>query len=357
MKFGPIPLEQAEGKILAHNIAGLTKRHAFRKGKPLLSADIAALRELGYRSVYAAELEPGDVGEDAAASRVALAVCGRNLSITRAHVGRVNLQAQCLGVLRVDTEGLFRLNEIEGVTLATLPDHSVVHTRQTVATAKIIPFAIPEGNLRMAEAAAGSSRSLLDLQPLQARGVHLFLSGSPWAQQRVVDTFEAPLRTRIEALGSRVSAIEFISIEGDNSGNNSIESALVQAMQRAISSEAELIVLAGETGIMDSRDWAPAAIESMGGEVTCFGAPVDPGNLIMVAYLGKLSILGAPGCARSLRFNIIDWVLPRMLAGERLTRADLVAMGHGGLLESQPELAYSASTLSVLARKPGERAE
>jgi molybdenum cofactor cytidylyltransferase len=357
MKFGPIPLDQAEGKILAHNIAGLTKRHAFRKGKPLLSSDIAALRELGYRSVYAAELEPGDVGEDAAASRVALAACGSNLSVTRAHVGRVNLQAQCLGVLSVNAEGLFQLNEIEGVTLATLPDHSVVHTRQTVATAKIIPFAIPEERLRTAEAAAGTGRSLLALRPLQARRVHLILSGSPWANQRVMDSFEAPLRTRIEALGSQVNAIEFISIEGDHTGGHSIEGALVQAVQGAMDSGAELIVVAGETGIMDSRDWAPAAIESMGGEVACFGAPVDPGNLIMVAYLGKLPILGAPGCARSLRFNIIDWVLPRMLVGERLTRADLVAMGHGGLLESQPELAYSASTLSVLARKSGERAE
>lgn len=87
---------------------------------------------------------------------------------------------------------------------------------------------------------------------------------------------------------------------------------------------------------MDRYDIAPRAIERAGGEVTCFGAPVDPGNLLMLAYLEGVPVLGAPGCARSPKVNVIDWVLPRLLVGDRLTESDIVALGHGGLLEDTP---------------------
>ena len=88
---------------------------------------------------------------------------------------------------------------------------------------------------------------------------------------------------------------------------------------------------------MDRHDIAPRAIERAGGEVACFGAPVDPGNLLLLAYLGPVPILAAPGCARSRKENVVDRVLPRLLAGERLSRGDIVSMGQGGLLEDVPE--------------------
>jgi molybdenum cofactor cytidylyltransferase len=111
---------------------------------------------------------------------------------------------------------------------------------------------------------------------------------------------------------------------------------LTELLVQRVAEGAELIVLAGETAIMDRYDIAPRAIECAGGEVTCFGAPVDPGNLLMLAYLGDVPILGAPGCARSPKANVIDWVLPRLMSGERLEREDLLVLGHGGLLEDTP---------------------
>ncbi len=151
MKFGPIPVSEAQGKILAHHITAKDGAHSLRKGKPLLARDIAALRELGQKVVMVAELEPGDLGEDSAAERVARAVCGRHLSLTRPNVGRVNLKADCLGVLHVDVDSLARLNEIEGITLATLRSNSVAKPRETVATVKVIPFALPEDSVCAAE--------------------------------------------------------------------------------------------------------------------------------------------------------------------------------------------------------------
>jgi molybdenum cofactor cytidylyltransferase len=140
------------------------------------------------------------------------------------------------------------------------------------------------------------------------------------------------LRDRVEALGSKIQQVDYVPLE-DETG----EATLIESLKRAREAGTRLIVLAGETAIMDRHDIVPRAIEQAGGEVTCFGVPVDPGNLLLVAYLGETAILGAPGCARSRKTNIVDWVLPRLLAGDRLTRADIFALGHGGLLEDAPE--------------------
>lgn len=347
MKFNLVPLEEAEGKILAHHIAGPAQSQhgkrgrALRKGKLLRAEDIAALRDLGREMVFAAELEPGDIDEDTAASWVAQAMCGDNLKLSRPSAGRVNLQAQCLGILSVETERLRMLNEIEGITLATLLSHAVVRAGQTVATVKVIPFAVVESSVRLAESIGIQSGPILRLRPLKPREVALILYGSPGARQRVLDAFEGPLKKRIKALDSRVNSVDYVSIEDDATG----ELSLMQALSHSVEAGAEMIILAGESAIMDRRDMAPRAIERLGGQVASFGAPVDPGNLLMVAYLRPhgtalngedergLPILGAPGCARSLKPNVIDWVLPRLLSGEHLTRADIAVLGHGGLLQ------------------------
>jgi molybdenum cofactor cytidylyltransferase len=329
MKFGPMPLDEAEGKILAHHIASPDGHLAFHKGKPLAAGDIAKLRELGQKCVFAVKLEPGDLDENQAADRVARIVCGENLSLSMTHVGRTNLQAQSLGILHIDKKRLDRINMIEGITLATLLNYSVVRPRQTVATVKVVPFAVPEQSVNQAEHIGQESGPVLSLTPLPSKSVALLLTGSSNARQRVVKSFVSPLQNRVEALGSCMKAPHFVSVDADDLG----VSALTDAIQMALGEGTDIILLAGETAIMDIHDLAPMVLAGMGGEITCFGAPVDPGNLLMVAYLGKVPVLGAPGCARSLKPNVIDWILPRLLAGERLTRGDISSLGHGGLLE------------------------
>jgi molybdenum cofactor cytidylyltransferase len=332
MKFGPVSLDQAEGKILGHNIAGLDGRRALRKGKPLTAADVAALREMGRQVVYVADLDPDDVDEDRAARRVAEAAMGDGVRLSGPASGRVNFLATALGVLRVDVERLTRLNECEGITLATLTSHTAVQPRQMVATVKIIPFAVPEATLRQAEQIALEGGPLIRVDALPPRPVSVILSGSPSVRERVIADFEPPLRARIEALGSSIQALDFVPLEDEHG-----EFALAERLRQHAAAGAGLIVLAGETAIMDRHDIAPRAIERAGGQVTCVGAPVDPGNLLLIAYLGAVPILGAPGCARSRKVNVVDWVLPRLLAGDRLTRRDIVGLGHGGLLEDVPE--------------------
>jgi molybdenum cofactor cytidylyltransferase len=332
MKFGPVPITQAVGKILGHNISNSDGKRMLRKGNLLTENDVKRLARIGRAVVYVAELEPGDVSEDSAAERIARSVCGEGAITTRPVVGRVNLLAQEWSVLRVDASRLERINECEGITLATLPSHMVVQPRKIAATIKVIPFALPESAVRAAEAIAAENGPVLRLYPLRKRSVALILSSSPFAKTRVIGNFVPALQRRIEALGSELRSVDFVPLE-DEAG----EVTLAETIQERVTDGVEVIILAGETAIMDRDDITPRAVERSGGEVTSFGAPVDPGNLLMLAYLDGVPIVGAPGCARSPKTNVIDWVLPSLLAGERLSRRDIIQMGHGGLLEDIPK--------------------
>ena len=329
MKFEPLPVEEAAGMILGHNVTGDSGRRALRKGKELTAEDIATLSALGRRSIYVARLEDGDLPENLAAERIARAAAGDGLRRSRPSTGRVNLYARSLGLLRVDRERLLRLNATGGVTLATLQAHAVAREGKMVATLKIIPYALPESVVRQGEEIADG---LLRLTVLEPRRVGLILSGSPSARERIVRGFRDALAPRLAALGATLEDVEFASLD-DDAG----EARLASAIERQLDGGVELLILAGETAIMDRHDIAPRAVERAGGEVECFGAPVDPGNLLLLAYRDGIPIAGTPGCARSPKRNIVDLVLPRLLAGDRLSRDDIAELGYGGLLEDVPE--------------------
>ncbi len=333
MKFGPVPLDQAEGKILAHNIAHRSRRGTLRKGKAIEAADVLDLMSEGYSSVYAVELEDDDVDEDSAARRVAEAAaadcCG--LLVRGPSDGRVNLVAAVAGVLRVDPVRLEKVNLCEGVTFATLRSYTLVQPGQVVATIKIIPYALPASVLEQAEQAAGGDTPLLRVSALKPRAVGLLLSGLPAAAGRVLRSFDAPLKKRIEGWGSQIQQVDYVALTGDRDAMN-----LAVALCRQIERGCELVVLAGETSTMDRNDVAPLAVAQAGGQVLCVGAPVEPGNLLMMANVDGIPVVGLPGCARSPKENVVDWVLPSLLAGDPLSAADIAGMGYGGLMEDLP---------------------
>ncbi len=328
MNFGPVPIARAEGKILGHNISDPAGKRVLHKGKLLTGDDIQLLAEIGRATIYIAELQFDDVGENDAAERIARSICGEGAHLTKPNVGRVNLLADQWSVLRIDTSRLARINECEGITLATLPSHTVVQPRKIAATIKVIPFALPESVVCVAEAIATESGPVIRLHPLRLRTAALVLSSSLFAKDRVTSDFVPALQARIESLGSKLGTVDFVPLE-DEEG----EVALAKTIRERVAEGAEIIILAGETAIMDRFDIIPRAVERAGGQVTCYGAPVDPGNLLMLAYLEEVPIIGAPGCVRSQKTNVIDWVLPPLLAGDHLSHQDIIQMGHGGLLE------------------------
>ncbi|MGE5223738.1 MAG: molybdopterin-binding protein, partial [Omnitrophica WOR_2 bacterium] len=169
MKFGPVPVAQAEGKILGHNISNPDGKRVLHKGIQLKEDDVRLLTKVGCAVVYVAELEPGDIGENKAAERIARSVCGRGVQATRPNVGRVNLLASMWGVLRIDASRLARINECEGISLATLPSHTVIQSRKIAATIKVIPFSLAETVVCAAEAIAAENGPVIQLYPLQLR--------------------------------------------------------------------------------------------------------------------------------------------------------------------------------------------
>ncbi|HVS63868.1 MAG TPA: molybdopterin-binding protein [Thermoanaerobaculia bacterium] len=332
MHFGPVPVEEAAGRILGHNVFDRDGRRVLRKGATLTAADVERLRSLGRELVYVAELESGDVGEEEAARRIAEAVAAPGLRRSGPSTGRVNLHARERGVVRVDAEALRRLNLLEGVTLATARDRSVAESGKMVATLKILPYAVPGAVVEEAVRVGREHGPLVEVRPLPARRVGLVVCGTEASRERTTTSFASALEQRLERLGSRLDRIDFVV-----SAEDSVQSALAAALREQREQGIELVVMAGETAIQDRSDLACRALDEAEGEVVWFGAPVDPGNLVMIGRLGEVPVLGAPGCARSAKRNIVDLVLPRLLVGEQLGREDLVELGHGGLLEDVPE--------------------
>lgn len=327
MQFGPLPLDQAEGAILAHSVRH--GRVSFKKGRVLSAADVATLRDAGVDEVIAARLSPDDVAEDAAAARIAVAVAGTGVTIAAPFTGRVNLFAAAAGLLTLDPTRIDAINLIdESVTIATLPAFAPVEAGQMVATIKIIPFAAPEAAVAAAERAAAGSPPLA-VQVYRPLTAGLIQTRLPGVKDSVLDKTVTVTRDRLEALGGRLVR---------ESRCDHTPAALAEAIA-ALRTEGEpldLLLIAGASAITDRRDVLPSGIERAGGVVEHFGMPVDPGNLLLLARIGDLAVLGLPGCARSPKLNGFDWVLQRIAAGIPVARTDIMRMGVGGLLAEIP---------------------
>ncbi|MBV9656101.1 MAG: molybdopterin-binding/glycosyltransferase family 2 protein [Acetobacteraceae bacterium] len=324
MRFGPVPLAEASGAIIAHSHR-LPDR-VIRKGAVLDDAALAALRAAGIQQIVAARLDPGDVGENVCADRLAAMFVGPGLSRSPAATGRVNLIADAPGVLRVDAESVERVNGVdEAITVGTLPDYAVVRARDMVATIKIIPFAVPSNRLEAALGAAGRTGAPpLALHPFRPLRVGIVATELPGLK-------ESAIAKAIEATEQRVLALTGTLLPARRCAHE--EAAVARTLGELLQAGAEMLLVIGASAVVDRRDVGPAAIVRAGGEIVHFGMPVDPGNLICVGRIGSLPALVLPGCARSPRLNGIDFVLPRLFAALPLGSAEIVRMGVGGLLK------------------------
>jgi molybdenum cofactor cytidylyltransferase len=322
MKFGPVPVEQAEGGIAVHSIrqSGLV----LRKGTVIGPAEATALKSAGIREIVVARLEPGDVSEDAAAAEIAAGVAGDGVRCEAAFTGRANLFAESAGVLVVDKGGIDNLNLIdEAVTFATLPAYKPVVAGEMVATVKIIPFAVSGSVRERALAVARAKVPLVRVAPYRIRKVGVVSTVLPGLATKVIEKTLKITTERLLPAGAAIVAERRVPHE---------QCALVQALEEVLREGAELVIVFGASAIADRRDVIPAAIEAVGGRIEHFGMPVDPGNLLLLADARGRPVLGAPGCARSPKENGFDWVLMRLLAGLEVPREAITGMGVGGLL-------------------------
>ena len=323
MKFARFPLAEAQGLILAHSIA--TAKGVIKKGRVLGPEEIARLEATGLATVMGARLDPDDVVEDPAASRVARAVAGPDTHDAAPFTGRANLFADRAGLAVIDAERIGRLNAIdEGLTIATVSPFERVTAGQMVATVKVITFALPEAAVARAEAIAREAGGLVHIAPLVPKSAGLILTRMPATKVNVLAKREAAIRDRLKALGSALGPVETVAHE---------EAAVEAAILRMQAAGADPILLFAASAIVDRGDVIPAALVAAGGNIVRLGMPVDPGNLMLLGRLGERDVIGAPSCAASPKLNGFDWVLERSLAGLDIGSSDVAGMGLGGLLK------------------------
>ena len=322
MKFGAVPVAQAEGGVAVHSIrqSGLVLKKGTLIGKP----EIAALQAAGIAEIVVARIEPGDVSEDAAAGEIAAAVAGAGVRVDRAFTGRANLFAESAGVLVVDKDAIDRLNQVdESITFATLSAYKPVVAGEMIATVKIIPFAVAEAARDAALAAAAAARPLVRVAPYRLRKIGVVSTVLPGLATKVIEKTLKVTAERLMPAGASIVAERRVAHD---------QGALAKAIEEVLGEGAELVLVFGASAIADRRDVIPAAVTTIGGRIEHFGMPVDPGNLLLIADVRGRPLLGAPGCARSPKENGFDWVLMRLLAGLKVPREAITGMGVGGLL-------------------------
>ncbi len=328
MRFEELAISDAAGAILLHNLADTTGARVLKKGVLLAADHLARLAEAGISAVEVAILEEDDVHEDEAARALAEAMQTGELVPALSFGGRVNLRATVDGLLEVDADRLLELNMLPGIAVATRRQHTVVGPHQesdNVATLKIVPYAVPRIDLDRALALASTRPGLIEVRAFQpGRRVALLLIGEPAVQGKLRESFEPPTRTRLEGLRADLAIVEAVDQE---------QGVIIEAVTR-LAREVDLIIIAGQTSVMNEEDSTLRALRMAGAEATLSGAPVEPGNLLALAYLPGTPVLCAPGCARGLRRNVMDLILPRLLLGDRLDRREIAAMGLGGFLSA-----------------------
>ena len=324
MQFGPVPLAQALGAILAHSVQVGSAR--LRKGMVLTAADLESLARLGVAEVTVARLTGDDVAEDAAAARLAAALVpdpiGQGLSVTAAFTGRVNLVASGPGLVELRLAALHALNRIDpAITLATLAPLTRVARGTLVGTVKIIAYAVSGAALAQA---CGLAATALRVRPVVRQTAGLILTEVPGQDPKLSAKGRRVIEARLKALGMRLGTFEVVPHEA---------SAIAAALARC--PDEMLLILTG-SATSDLHDTAPQALRRAGGIVQRFGMPVDPGNLLFLGALADRPVIGLPGCARSPALNGADWVLERLACGIPITSDDIAGMGVGGLLKETP---------------------
>lgn len=322
MKFGPVSVAAAEGAILAHSLSLPSGKIA--KGTILSPAELQRLSAAGLDSVIAARLEPGDLHEDTAAMALAEALLpdpeAHNLRISGAGAGRVNLYATEAGLIRVAAAQVAAINEVDPmISIATVPDFHRVDADGMVATIKIIAYGVPGDALR---AAAEQAEGAITCLPSVFKTATLIETRV--TPETPPDKGRAAMAGRMDRFGIALTDRQVVPHQID---------ALAPAIAEA---PGEVIFVLTGSATSDPMDVAPSALRTAGGEVTRFGMPVDPGNLLFLGHLGNKPVIGLPGCARSPALNGADWVLERVVCGLEVSSADIAAMGVGGLLKEIP---------------------
>ncbi|MDD2321203.1 MAG: molybdopterin-binding protein [Geobacteraceae bacterium] len=329
-----IPVQEAVGKVLFHDITriapGEFKGRAFKKGHIIREEDVPMLMNLGKNNICILDLKDGYVHEDDAAYRIARAASGRGIGLAEAVEGKVKMVAATNGLLKVNVEGLNVINSVEQIVLATLHTNQQVVADVPIAGTRIIPLFTDEARILAVEEICCEYFPIMEVVPFRSLKVGLVTTGSEIYHGRISDKFGPVVREKFAAMGSEV--FRQILVPDD-------VAVIVRAIHELLEQGADMIIASGGMSV-DPDDRTPAAIRGVGGEVITYGSPTFPGSMFMLSYSGSTPVIGLPGCAMYHKATIFDLIVPRLLAGDRVSRADIVSLGHGGFCASCAECRY-----------------
>lgn len=320
-----IRTEDAVGHVLCHDMTQIIKDTykdaRFRKGHVVTEADIPVLLSMGKEKLYVWEMTPGMVHENDAAERLYALCVNDHMERSETKEGKIELKAACDGLFRVNSEKLIAVNSREDIMIATRRGNTAVRKGDKLAGMRVIPLVIEEEKLRAAEEAAGDA-PLLELLPYVKKTAAIVATGSEVKKGLIQDTFTPVVKDKLAAYG-----IETLSVAYSGDGVDNVADAIAEARKTG----ADIILCTGGMSV-DPDDNTPGGIKASGARIVTYGAPVLPGAMFLLGYYEDgVTVCGLPGCVMYAGATIFDLVLPRIAAGVEVTRADIAAMGEGGL--------------------------
>jgi molybdenum cofactor cytidylyltransferase len=322
MRAQTVDVKASTGRILCCTVFRPGGKKLLAKGHVISDEDIRVLESEGMETIWVTELEEGEVGEDDAVCAVASEMGCGSFEIRLAAGGRANLLATENCCVLVDDELLKQINCPASVVIATSLNFSYAVAGQRIATVKSSPFAVAKEQLEAVIGILKDRGPILQARPVRTPTVGVLYT-DPVSGERARQLFENIMRQRLERFG--VNANFVLACTED-------ENSVARCMQHLLRSKPCAILVASTTAPAGPEDIVGQAMMKVGGQVERFLAPVEPGNLLLLSYKDEVPIVSAPGCFRSAKPNVVDLILPPLLARYHVTGWEIASLGHGGLL-------------------------
>ncbi len=322
MRAQTVDVRQSTGRVLCCTIFRPGGKKLLAKGHVISEEDVQLLATEGLDQVWVTELEEGEVPEDEAVMAVASEMgCGA-LEVRLAPGGRANLLATEDCCVLLDDDLLRQINCTSSIVIATAANFSYARAGQRIATVKSAPFAVAQAELDAVRSILQERGPILQARPIRNPAVAVLYS-DPIQGERARQLFENIVRQKLERLGAAPN-FSLAVIEEDG--------PMVRALQHLLRAQPSVLLIASTTAPAGPGDTVGRAMTQVGCHLEKFLAPVEPGNLLLLGYKDDIPVVSAPGCYRSAKTNVVDLMLPPMLARYRVSGWEIACLGHGGLL-------------------------
>ncbi|HEX4227051.1 MAG TPA: molybdopterin-binding protein [Bryobacteraceae bacterium] len=322
MRALTVDIQASAGRVLCCTIFRPGGRKLLAKGHVLSDEDVKLLQTEGMNQVWVTELEDGEVGEDDAVMAVAGGMCCGSVEIRLAAGGRANLIATEDCCALVDDQLLTQINCTSSIVIATVSNFRYMKAGERLATVKSTPFAVAQSQLETISSILNERGPILQARPIRDGGVAVLYT-DPVHGDRARTLFESVVRTRLDRFGATVR-YALTAVED--------EDAVTRSLQHLLRAKPSAILIASTTAPAGPEDVVGRAFVRLGAHIERFLAPVEPGNLLLLAYKDDVPLVSAPCCFRSAKLNVLDLILPPMLAKYRVSGWEVACLGHGGLL-------------------------